>query len=277
MSETGGPDWRLLKTRINYFRTRVELAIGNAKDEMEYRSVVSGEEHERASKLAEAFSGETLSFLADNLTVKLKPVNPSENQLRTFQFLMDSVDDGTLLLGKTGGRLGRQGQPMLFKHYEVSTYLEGDSPIHDAVNFLSKNQVNLTVRWGVNEPFPHGLAVWGWRGISSVKSIDFITFPQQPFTAEDAQKTLQIPEKQSGFTQSVNVFNKGQRIIIDRNGLYKGEEVSMTDQYFLVGAFDGQETGRTYWLYGANEEQNRMTVKSKVEARELAYQGSKKR
>ncbi|PIR92445.1 hypothetical protein COU01_01760 [Candidatus Falkowbacteria bacterium CG10_big_fil_rev_8_21_14_0_10_44_15] len=274
MSETGGPDWRLIKAKIDYFKTMAGFAISDAKHNLEYRSIVPSEVHERASGLAEAFAGEAMGFLNDNLTAKLKPVNPTHDQLRVFQFLMDSIDDQSLLLKETSGMVWRKTRPVIIKHYQAQTDYEGASALESAVKFLSKKSAFLTVRWGVNEPFPHGFAVFGDMGIKSPRSIDFMTFPEQPMTDQDAQRILQIPEKENGFTQSVKVFNKGQRIIVDRDGIYKGEQYLMTDQYFLIGAFDGQETGRTYWLYGANGENDRMTVKSRVEARDLAYQKS---
>lgn len=277
MSETGGPDWRLIKAKIDYFKTMAGFAISDAKHNLEYRAMVPNEVHEQASHLAEAFAGEAMGFLNDNLTAKLKPVNPTNEQLQVFRFLMDSIDDHTLLLKETGGMVWRKTKPLVIKHYRAETDYEGVSILESAVKFLSKKSAFLTVRWGVNEPFPHGFAVFGDIGIKSPRSIDFMTFPEQPLTDQDAQRILQIPEKENGFTQSVKVFNKGQRIIVDRDGIYKGEQYLMTDQYFLVGAFDGQETGRTYWLYGSNGENGRMTVKPKVEARDFAFQKSQNR
>ena len=57
------------------------------------------------------------------------------------------------------------------------------------------------------------------------------------------------------------LFNKGERIIIDREGVFEGDNVKMTDQYYLIGAFDGEGTNRTFWIYGSNrDEHDRMSV-----------------
>jgi len=72
---------------------------------------------------------------------------------------------------------------------------------------------------------------------------------------------MSIPDIQSGFTYDVGLYNRGERIVINSTGIYKGKEVSMTDNYHFLGVYDGQDTDRTYWVYGSNEDRDyKMTV-----------------
>lgn len=83
-----------------------------------------------------------------------------------------------------------------------------------------------------------------------------------------------IPAQQGGLP-SVGVYNNGERIIINKAGVHRGKDIAATDQYYLVGAFDGQDTGRTYWLYGCNSEINeKVTVSQRVGMKDYAKQES---
>ncbi|MEA3355233.1 MAG: hypothetical protein U9Q63_01975 [Patescibacteria group bacterium] len=178
---------------------------------------------------------------------------------------MDSVANGTLFLVSSEGVVDKKKGPFLTQHYKACADAEGKS-VHQKANLLNSKHVNMMVRWGVNEPFPCGLSIWGRVGIKPTQSINFITFPKQPLTAKDAQKTLQIPEVDGKSTQTVGVFNQGKRIIISRKGVYKGKKISMVNQFHLIGSFDGKETGRTYWMYGSNGANNKTTVTPVVKA-----------
>jgi hypothetical protein len=105
-------------------------------------------------------------------------------------------------------------------------------------------------------------------------TIDFITFSEQPMTGEQVNETMRIPEKEGTFDRTINVFDKGKRIIIDRCGMYEGKEIQMTEQYYLLGAFDGEKTNKTFWLYASNSDTNKTTSRQKVGERELAHQRS---
>lgn len=245
-----------------------------AVKEIQYRTVVPPEKHKVSSGLAEAFGGEGLTFLKDNLTAKLSPLHPSKDQIRIFQHIIDSADSKDLLLKETRVRLHTGDRPMISKHYEALSRLENiDCPFGRTMDLQRSQASSLTVRWGVEDPFPHGFTAFGRVGMNFSVSLNFITFPEKPLTAEDAQKVLKIPEQQSGFTQHVALFNKGERIIIDKEGEFEGNNVKRTDQYYLIGAFDGEGTNRTYWVYGSNgERHDRISVSPRVELKSLAGQ-----
>ena len=275
MSERNhGPDWDLIKAKMDNVRIRVGFALDRAAHEVKYRAVVPNAEHKQAAKLAEAFVGEALTFLKDDLTAKLQPLHPTKEQVRIFQYLMESTDDGSLILKSTEGRLSSDNRPFVVKHYEAGNRFESTGDLADKLTEIYRGQdVRLIVRRGVHEPFPHGFAVFGSIGMTMPGNIDFIAFPDKPQSTEDVQKVMMIPEQQDGFTQRVGVYNKGERIIINREGVYQGEDVAMTDQYHLVGAFDGLDTGKTYWLYGSNSEiHDKMSVSKRVGVKNLAEQ-----
>ena len=267
-------NWELFKAKADNIRIRTTFALDDAIKEIQYRTVIPPEKHKVSSGLAEAFGGESLTFLKDNLTAKLNPLHPSKDQIRLFQHVIDSADSNDLLLKETRGRLYTGDRPMITKHYEALSRFENTGDPIDRIMDLQRSQEsNLTVRWGVEDPFPHGFAVFGRVGMNFSVSLNFITFPEKPLTAEAAQQVLKIPEKQSGFTQHVALFNKGERIIIDREGVFEGDNVKMTDQYYLIGAFDGEGTNRTFWIYGSNrDEHDRMSVSPRVELKSLADQ-----
>lgn len=276
MGEQRGPDWDLLKAKADNVRIRTQFALDRTVHEAKYRTVVPGKEHKEASRLSEQFAGEALTFLRDNLTAKLQPLHPTKDQVRIFQYLMDSAYDGNLLLKNTQGRLDSKRRPYVVKHYEAGERFESTGDLADKLAELYQGKdVRMTVRWGVNEPFPHGFAVFGSMGMAMPKSIDFITFPKKPESVADVQEVMQVPEEQSGFTQQVGLYNDGERIIFNREGVYQGEDVALTDQYYLVGAFDGQDTGKTYWLYGSNGEiHDKMSVSPRVGVKQTATQTS---
>lgn len=76
---------------------RLRDMIGNVVSDVKYRAIVPNGEHKQASGMVEAFAGEALSYLNDNLTVKLKPLHPSRSQVSLFQELMESVRNGSLV------------------------------------------------------------------------------------------------------------------------------------------------------------------------------------
>ena len=129
--EKGGPDWGLLKKKVDNIRIRARFALDRAVDQAKYHAVVSGERHKEASRLAEAFGGEALTFLEDNLTAKLSPLHPTKAQVRIFQYLMDSAEDGSLKLKSTGGKLYTGGRPFVIKHYEVGDRFEATGDLAD--------------------------------------------------------------------------------------------------------------------------------------------------
>lgn len=273
-----GPDWDLFKAEANWLKVKTKFALDRVAHELKYRAVVPNEKHKQASRLAEKFAGEGLTFLKDNLTAKLNPLHPTKDQVRIFQCLMDSVDDGSLVLKSTEGKLNSDNRPFVVKHYEAGKRFESTGDLADKLTEIYQGKdVRLIVRWGVNEPFPHGFAVFGSIGMAMPRSIDFIAFPGKPQSTEDVQKVMMIPEKQSGFTQRVGVYNNGGRIIINREGVYQGEDVALTDQYYLVGGFDGQDTGKTFWLYGSNGEiHNKISSSQRAGAKNFAEQEADK-
>lgn len=268
------PDWDLFRVQLGSIGLHTGLKLDSARREVEYRTIVSNAEHQEAMALSQAFGGEFINFLGESGGARLAPLGPTRDQLRVFNFMLDCVDDGSLQHTKTNGLVWHAAQlmPLLAQKYEANGYMGGQPPDSEW-DLPYKKSVHATVRWGVREPFPHGFSFFGSMGLTNVSSINFMTFPFQPTTAAEAQSVLFMPDKgNDGSKNRVSVFSKGERIIIDREGEYKEEEVMITSQYNLIGAFDGQDTGRSYWVYGTNEEHNKTTVRPKVQERSLAFQ-----
>lgn len=263
-----GPDWNLLQTEMEAkmlaMRIRAGFALDRAVHGLKYRTEVSSAEHQRASRSAEAFAGEALTFLEGDLMAKLSPLYLTGDQVKIFQNLMDSIGDGSLSLKSTKGRLSGDNRPFVVKHYETGDRF-GD-------------YVHLTVRWGVTEPSSHGFAVSGRTGMEEPDVIDFITFPQKPRTIKDVWGVMGISQEDEG-GEGLNlnqegVYGDGRRIdLTSRSIMLRGQKIAITHQYYLVGAFDGQDTARTFWLYGNNSKiHDRMSVSQRAGAKNLAEQ-----
>ncbi len=242
------------KLQLLYLKAR--FGTRHAIDELRYKSITTPEERKIGSNMAEAFTGEALDFLKDGMTGKLAPLHPTREQLGIFQFLMSSIDNESLGLVKTQGQIWADNRPFMVKEYRAK----------EDYGVFGKN-VCLITRWGLCEPFPHGFAVFGNMGLASPRSIDFITLPMKASEAGEVRKVLGFPEKQNGFTQKIGVYGKGEYIMIEREGVLNGDDISMTERYYLVGAFDGMDTGKTYWLYGCNQEtQSQISVSKTARA-----------
>ncbi|MBP7927800.1 hypothetical protein KAZ57_01495 [Patescibacteria group bacterium] len=255
--------WVLMKAMLDGLRIRTRFAIERAIHNVKYRAATTAQERGQSSLMAENFTGEALHFLNNNLTAKLAPLHPTREQVGVFQFLMNSIEDGSLILKGTEGRVWPGNKPFAIKDYQAGgRHNAGNDLGASLAEVFSGKDAHLTTRWGVHEPFPHGFAVFGTIGIAMPRSIDFITLPARAGTSDEVRKFMGIPEQQSGFTQKIDVYNNGERIVINRDGTYKGENIVTTDQYLLVGAFDGEKTQRTYWLYGNNH--NKMSTSQRV-------------
>lgn len=278
MREKPGPNLELeiLKLQLMEYYLAINIAIEDTIHKAKFNKMVPKDIRERASLEAEAFGGEALSFLRENLTSKLKPVHPSKEQVKMFQLLLDSVDNNNLLLKKTRVGLRRGKRPYVAKGYEYVDDQGNEIVQGLPSNLFTRREVRLGVIWGVDKDFPNGFSVHGLMGISCPGSIKFMTFPEKPETVEDVQKILQLPEKVGIFTTQVSVFGKGKRIIINWEGTNKGQEDGMTESHYLIGAFEGDGTKRTYWLYGHNyDDQSKMTVREKKGVTETATQTSR--
>lgn len=135
-------NWELFKAKADNIRIRTTFALDDAIKEIQYRTVIPPEKHKVSSGLAEAFGGESLTFLKDNLTAKLNPLHPSKDQIRLFQHVIDSADSNDLLLKETRGRLYTGDRPMITKHYEALSRFENTGDPIDRI-WTYKDRKNL--------------------------------------------------------------------------------------------------------------------------------------
>lgn len=241
--EGRGPDWKLLKLRLDGVILETKSFTDRVMHEVGYSAIVSKEKHELASRQSNLFAGEVLDFFRENTSSKLEPLHPSRGQLKLFQFLRDSVDDGLLKLKSIEGKVGPQNRPFLAKIYEAKNGLK----------YPEEKNVVFVTRFDINKPY-YCFGAFGDIGFDHAGTLDFITLPSKPTSSAETQKLIGIPEEQGGFRQKVSLINNAERIIIDRDGTIDGESVSMTRQYYLLGTFEGLSTNRDYWVYGCNTE-----------------------
>lgn len=252
------PKWELAKLKVAGAISKVlripELPA-KVNNQVNYKLLVSESEHQQELRKAEAFAGEVLDFFAQNTGTKLASLRPSGEQLRMFNFLLESVDQGSLIRKKTEIAVDWSRRPVIEMRYENSKgYISGEE----------HRFVICGVTWGVKEPYPHRLTVSGIENLSSIDELSFIALPIKPKSSQEAQEVLKVREKTQGEVSKVDVFSHGDRITIDTEGSSNGKDYSATEQYFFIGAFDGEETGRTYWLYGSNSAHNRYTESVRV-------------
>jgi len=271
-------DIEQIKKKLESYRLKAKLAVNDVVDENSFRKYVTKEQRELASVQAEAFAGEAMDFFKENLTAKLKPISPNKAQIKLFRFLHESIEDNSLLLEKTRGRVwkgGKKERPYLSKIYRAKDNIDWAGKLTGTLediffNLRQKKDVTLQILWGINDDFLHKITVRGFMGME-FPSMDFLTFPEKIETIEKAQEYLQRPEIVSGFKTKIEVYGKGNRIVMDTEGKHKGNDVAMTEQYFLIGSFEGKGTERTYWLYGSNgNRSNKSTVKESATVKNLA-------
>lgn len=143
-----GPNWELLKAKLENVRLTARFSVEGTIQEAKYRTLVSPEKHKRASMMAEAFAGEAMDFLRENPSGKLKPVQPTREQLGIFYFLLDSIDNGLLTLEKTEDRVQKDiNRPYLVKLYRAGQSLaEGGDLVSQVADLFSRKEVTLVVR-----------------------------------------------------------------------------------------------------------------------------------
>lgn len=270
----GGPNWELVKGKLENVNLRARFAAEGAVQGIRYKAQVSAEIHQRALLMAEVFAGEAMDYLSDNPSAKLKAVQPTEAQLSVFYYLFNTIDRGSLILNSTNGRVqDGTDRPSLVHVYEAGETPEqqGGSLAYDLSDLLGGKHVTLITRWEVSEEFPLGFSVFGSIGQRRASTIDFFILPGKAKNSSQIEVTINRGRKDE--KTKVSIYNNGERIIFNREGVYQGEDFAITKQYYLVGAFDGEGIGKTYWLYGSNEEKHsKMNVRPRVEAREFATQ-----
>jgi len=249
-----------IREKLERFKIKAEFAVQDIIHDTRFKTLVPANREKTTSLSAEAFAGEAMHFISKNLSKVLKPLNPTHEQISIFQHLLQSIDDGTLVLNKEKGKVDISNRPFIVKHYRTQ---DGDFIV---------NEARLTIRYGVEDPYPHGFTVVGSTSTSVQSSINFITFPKKPKSSTEVLKYLGDGLKKN-VTSSVQVFNKGERLIFDRVGFYRDEEIAVTDQYYLIGPFFGEGTNREYWLYGSNgEDHSKITTTQRAGVRDFAKQ-----
>lgn len=277
MSEGGGknnPKWDLMNARLDNFRLKVRFATEGFIHDTKFKAMVSKEEQVKASEMSEVFAGEVMGFIKENPSGILKPLQPTREQMGLVYFLLDSIEQEDLVLEETNGRIQKEtGRSYLAKVYKTSQNQGEDDFSSRVKDFFTKKEATLVIRYDVSTQSPVGFAMLGNMGMTSVKTMDFLVFPEKVETSGQVEDHLGIIKSKD---YSVGVYQKGERIVLDRSATHKGEEYNMTDQYYLVGAFDGEGSRKTYWIYGKNDDKHhKMSVRGRVGSQQFATQKDK--
>lgn len=255
--------------------------IGNAVDDIRYRSKIPKERRERAVLGMDQFLGEAMSYLGENTASKLAPIHPSAGQPEVLKFLFESTDDGTLTLyqrrgyivSSRGGTPEYPDKPMLQGSYQAWRNLLLDIPRSELAQlsrqeFLhlhyQKRNVHVLVGWAVNEDFPDGFSITNaglWIHESSTGKpdyvfpgkINFMVLPKKAENPDEIVRQRSVVLEKGDERTSILVFSNGERINVNEEWRDGKKDVASVTQYYLIGSFDGQEIGKSYWLYGSND------------------------
>lgn len=275
MSEQKNGPFDGIKTKLEDFRL---LTINPLIREAKYKLMVPSERHEQNSALAETFAGEAMAFLREQTATKLSPVHPTGEQLQNCFYLFDAIEQGELRLASTKGGI----QPITDRAFITKVYEAGDPPagkddlLGQIEHILAAQEARFVVNWDVNRQFPMSFHVWGSKGVKSVEPIHFRVLTEKATTPEQVEKAVGGLVHTDKEKTTVGVYNGGNKIIFNEEGHYPDKDIYITDQYYLIGSFEGEETGKTYWVYGNNENNHsRTTVKPRVAEKQPELQSVK--
>jgi hypothetical protein len=238
----------------------IDRAVGNAS----YTLATTPQERKTGLRMSEFFGQEMMEFFDDNPTEKLAPLHPTKAQVDVAHLLLDSARSGELTRKSFFGMRGAEGEPYIVKKYSV-----GEEPKSTTVSLTGLEEFEarrvgfITVRWGVREPFGHGIAMYGEIGWNFTRSLDFMTFPEKIQNEQQVREHLNINPKHDMKTK-VRVLDKGSRINFSYEAQYRGATIYVDHQYYFVGMFDGTNTKREHWVYGNNANANKRSVTEPV-------------
>ena len=131
---------------------------------------------------------------------------------------------------------------------------ESDKFLTDIDEFFGENQVNLHVGWQVNTQFPQKASIWGWvRLLSNRPRFNFMFFPAKPVRPNEIEEAIgRIQTKD--MEEIYGVYGDGKRVEITSKWKDKGKEHEVVEQFYLLGSFEGEDTGQAYWVYGSIED-----------------------
>jgi hypothetical protein len=235
------------------------------KRELQYTALVPKEAREEASRNAQLFAGELLAFIKNNPTGLLAPLHLTFQQFQVVDYLLDSAENEALPLVKNRGI--KSGD----REFHVATYQTNDwdydGTFADRLNTVFHGRdITYATRWDHDST----IAPWAWisgRAGRTDLGLEFIATDKKLETSDALHRIVGFEPKTKQSTTEIGLFQNGERLIINHEIAYKQEDVFVTEQYYLLGAFDGEDTNQTYWLYGNNHDKHyQQTSKEKVGA-----------
>src|SRR5689334_10834698 len=88
-------------------------------DNIKYKLTIPRQQRQEAEINRQIFLGGALDYLREDTTNKLGVLQPTSSQVRSFYYLLNSVEDGTLILDKTAGFYNDIGKAGLVSSYST--------------------------------------------------------------------------------------------------------------------------------------------------------------
>ena len=251
----------ILKTRIETIGIRIDIAkdkislgLKKSKQDLEYRLNVSDEQHISAVEGAETFSAEFLDYLKQVAPQGLKPLNLDTVQLNLFYFLFGEAEDQKLRHEQTS-RLYNQKPSILLK-YDAGIPADNQSCEDLATRLClvlgklpGESYVSLFTGWDVITNYPSGAYIMGNRGSKDGGRIRFV------FTEGRVESAEELECRIKGYDpdiSEISIYGNGDRVVIRSNAPHLRGTYERVDQFYYLGFFVSEQSGREYHVYGQN-------------------------
>lgn len=202
-----------------------------------YNLLVRKKSHSTNFQEAHEFSSKFIEFLADKLKEGLFQINPSEEQLKAVQDIIDGWCTSGVQIEE------------VYKYFTPSPlFVLEITPDY-------RSGVELFVSWSVKKRFPHR------ANLGSVKEsfspgIDFLFFPEKPKSAEELQD-----ENDRDFDRGISfAYNEiADRVILTSKSFEEEKNFLTSAQYFHIGDINSLAANNQVCVYANNEAEQTRT------------------
>lgn len=254
----------LILAELEQLKIKTESKLRSISEGVLYQSATSEFQRERATNDSRLFLNEFMDYLRDNPTTVLAPLRPSKEQLYILKLLLDCVDQGTLRLDSEGGYIRPDHSPIWHQSYKTPHIV-----IREGFFSHCAPQADFFINWDTRDTFPLRCGFYGTISTfprENAEFINFYVFPER-ITDQDQVRTRFVFNER-GVKTEITLIGKGRRIILDHEIETKTGMVEITEQWHLLGSFHGEETDKTYWIYGCNKgNDHKTTEKERVDAK----------
>lgn len=219
-----------------------------------FKDITSPAERQRTSLQADRFLQDISLFISEKFDqtalnerfsdqLKLKPY-----QIKAIKLLKQYVEDGYITCKSTFGSFDSYGRPYTEKNYTArKPNFKIVRNVESMLSNLSSDFLNISINYPIDESSSHKrLSLTGNILSKDIGNINFISMPYKPRDCKNVINLLGLDGTVDGFTYQP--FYYGDRISINMdNG-----KLQRTEQYYFLGAFEGQQTQQMHYIYGCN-------------------------